>query len=176
MYPYCKESAFTLLELMICLAILMITISLVTPSIHSFKQKQEQKLILSTIKQHVSLAKYSAVSLRRNVVICSSKNYEICEDQQWNNAFILFVDLNKNKQREANEPLLQVTKTHNKYGNLIWKGGVTNLQTVTFQGDTGLPRGSQGAFYYCSYQALNHTYVAISGMGHTRVEQRKSCA
>lgn len=176
MYPYCKESAFTLFELMLCLAILMITIFLVLPYFHSFREKNEQSLILNKIKQQISIAKHSALSHRRNVVICSSKNYETCEDHQWNNAFILFVDLNKNKQREPDEPLLEVTKTHNKYGNLIWKGGIANLQTVTFQGDTGLPRGSQGAFYYCSFKALNHIYIALSGMGHTRIENRKKCA
>lgn len=175
MYPYCKESAFTLFELIISIAIFTIVISLATPYIHSFREKNEQKFILNKIKQQISLAKSHAISFRRNIVICSTQNYEFCEDGQWNTAFLLFIDLNKNKIRESNEPILDITKTNNKYGNLIWKGGVVNPHSITFQGDTGLPRGSQGSFFYCSYNTAHHRYIALSGMGHTRVENHKKC-
>ena len=176
MYIFCKESAFTLLELIITIAIVAIIISIALPSFHHFRAQQEVSQLLTTIRQNVNLSKSLATSYHNNIVMCSSSNLTNCENDQWNKGFIIFNDTNNNKQRENNELLHKVIKTDFRYGNLRWNGGSVNSKSIIFQGDTGLPRGSQGNFTYCSFNHKeNHRYIPLSPMGHTRIETISSC-
>ena len=176
MYPYCKENAFTLFELIAILAILIILISLGIPYFERFQAKQEIAQIYPLIQQQVSLAKNTARMRQSEVVICSSENQQTCGKNQWNKSLIIFIDDNHNKKYEFGETVIRITNNNFKYGELQWRGGVANLQTVTFQSDTGLPRGSQGAFYYCSFKLSGENlYIPISQMGNTRLVKIKKC-
>lgn len=108
--------------------------------------------------------------------MCSSSDSQQCADHQWDKGIIIFSDVNKNKQRDASEIIYKKILTDIQYGTLAWKGGASNIETITFQSDTGLPRGSSGAFYYCSFKhPHNHRYIPISQMGHTRIEHTTKC-
>lgn len=176
MYIYCKESAFTLFELVVTMTILAIITVIALPHIHNFKERQELSKLLPMIQQHVSLAKNAATTYHTDVVICGSESLMACQNNQWHKGFIVFSDLNKNKKIDENEKILSALETDFKYGEFTWRGGIVNLHTITFKGDSGMPRGSQGAFYYCSYNSSDkHRYLPISNMGHTRIENIKSC-
>ena len=176
MYSYCKERAFTLFELMITIIIFAIIAAIAIPYFHKIKENQELSNIFPLIQQHVNIAKHAAVIYHNDTIICGSSSLDSCENNQWNKGLIVFLDINKNKKLDLNEKILAKTKNDFKYGNLKWNGNVSNLQTVTFKGDSGMPRGSQGAFYYCSYNVSeNHRYIPISHMGQVRSEVIKSC-
>lgn len=176
MYPYCKENAFTLFELIATLAILIILITLGIPYFERFQAKQEFAQIYPLIQQQVSLAKNTARMRQAEIVICSSENKLTCEKNQWNKSLIIFIDQNHNKKFESSESVIHIADINLKYGQLRWRGGVSNLHSVTFQPDTGLPRGSQGAFYYCSFKlASENLYIPVSQMGNTRQVKVKKC-
>ena len=176
MYPNCKECGFTLIELIVTITILAIIVSIALPSYHSFMERQEHSQMLALIRNSSNLAKNLAVTHHQQIVICTSENLSTCSNNQWNKGMLIFTDQNNNKTLDPNEMIHQKLKTNLKYGNLKWDGGVANPNTLTFMGDTGLPRGSQGSFHYCSLKtAQNNTRYVVNQMGHVRAEVSNKC-
>ncbi|RZG77575.1 GspH/FimT family pseudopilin [Acinetobacter sp. WCHAc060025] len=171
MYSYCKEQAFTLVELIVTISVLAILATLAIPSYINFKAKQELNHISALIQLLNQTAKSNAVTYHSIIVICSSTNATQCANDQWNTGIIMFSDLNSNQQVDPDERIHSVVDTKLKYGSLTWDGGVTSTKVLTFQGDTGLPRSSFGSFYYCSQHASSlHRRFALPKTGLLRVE------
>ena len=176
MYSICKNKAFTLVELVITIAILAIITLFAAPFFDRYREQHELSQLLPMIRQQVNLAKNTAHSQHSQIVICSSSNLQTCEDDQWQAGMIIFSDLNHNKKFDTGEPIQNALATDLKYGSLTWDGGFANLSTITFQSDTGMPRGSNGSFKYCSFNHTeNNRSIPISPMGNTRIENTSKC-
>lgn len=168
------KNGFTMIELVITVAILAITTSIALPYFHDFRAKQEVKKISSLLSSTIQSAKSHAAIQHSNVVICPISNQQSCENSNWNTGFILFVDNNKNRQVDLDEKIIATEFMDLKYGNLNWRGTLS-LPSLTFQASSGLPNGSNGSFFYCSTHQLAHHRVVLSRMGHIRVENPAIC-
>nr|WP_267284018.1 GspH/FimT family protein [Acinetobacter piscicola] len=139
-------------------------------------QKQELNSIKPLTQQYLSFAKSQALLLHTPVVICSSENLIQCENNQWNKGVVIFTDRNRNKVVDADEHILFKTEHNIKYGQLTWKGSSSSTYVLTLQGDTGLPRGAPGSFYYCSTaQIKNDLRLYIGKMGNIRPDTNYVC-
>jgi type IV fimbrial biogenesis protein FimT len=107
------------------------------------------------------------------VTLCATQDFSSCSSD-WNHGFIGFLDANRNKRRDITETILYSNPVQPKYGSLAWRGTL-NINSLTFQGDTGLPRGSNGSFYYCSSRSNHHLQIILSNMGHVRTQEISSC-
>ncbi|MEB3767984.1 GspH/FimT family pseudopilin [Acinetobacter sp. MD2] len=168
-----KQKGLTLVELTVYTALLAIVYFIAIPHYHNFKAKKEAQAIPHILHQHLIQAKQLAFIHRNNLVICPSLDLEHCTTDQWHSGFILFLDQNQNKKRDSNEVILNTYQTNLKYGTLLWKGSL-NFQAVTFQGDTGLPRGSIGSFYYCSSQLDLQHRIVLNMVGTIRTESQNN--
>ncbi|MEG0488093.1 MAG: GspH/FimT family protein [Acinetobacter sp.] len=139
-------------------------------------QKQELNSIRPLTQQYLSFAKSQALLLHSPVVICSSETLIQCENNKWNNGVVIFTDKNRNKVVDADEHILFKTEHNIKYGQLTWRGSSSSTYVLTLQGDTGLPRGAPGSFYYCGTAHLeNNLKLNISKMGNIRPEPNSNC-
>ena len=177
MYLYCKQRAFTLIELIVTIAILCVIVSFALPMYHQIRENLELNRVYSLIKQQTSFAKNQAVTQHATMVMCSSEYMKKCEINQWHNGIIIFSDLNKNKIIDSGETVYSMLKTDIRYGTLRLLHNASNpTNTLTFQGDTGLPRGSPSGFHYCSFSNKQHyKYYPISPMGHVRIDISDKC-
>ncbi|MFT4020772.1 MAG: GspH/FimT family protein [Acinetobacter sp.] len=142
---------------------------LALPYYTNYKARQEFQLIPIILKQHLVQAKSNAYIQHRAAVMCSSENLKQCQSNQWDKGFIIFIDNNQNKQIDEQEVLITAYPLSLKYGTLIWKGSLNN-SFITFQGDSGLPRGAIGSFYYCSNLLHKQHRIILNMMGHVRTE------
>ena len=168
-----RNDGITLFELTITIAIFTILYSLAVPYYHDFKAKQEAQYLPSLLQQYLSRAKHLALTHHNNLVICSSPDLEQCGQDHWGYGFILFFDKNQNKILDNNESLIAKHRTNITYGTLSWKGSLKN-SSITFQGDTGLPRGSIGSFYYCSSSLNIQHRVILNMVGGVRHESQST--
>ena len=169
-----QKTGFTLIELIVTLAILAIITSIALPYFHETMAKQEIKKITHTLVSSIQLAKSHAAIHHTNVVICPSQNKVNCQANHWNSGFIVFLDTNKNRQADTGEKIISTESTELQYGNLNWRGTLS-IPSLTFQAENGLPNGSNGSFYYCSIYQQPHYKIVLSRMGHTRIENPLSC-
>ena len=171
MYFYCKTRGFTLIELIVTFAVLVIIATLAVPTYQDLKARQELKTVTSVIKQFVSSAKSNAVIYHSIIVVCSSSNLTQCTNDQWNTGVIMFSDQNNNEKVDSNERIHSTVSMQLNYGSLKWVGGFSSRKILTFQGDTGVPRGASGSFHYCSrHDSQLNKRIVIAPMGHTRDE------
>lgn len=168
------KNGFTLIELIIVIAVIAIIAAIALPSFQHYMAKQELKSTVAKLMSVSQSAKNLALLHHANTVICPSGSFNQCEALKWNSGFIVFIDLNKNRQVDLAEPVLQKEALDLKYGSLNWKGTL-GIPSITFQGISGLPIGSNGGFYYCSFMQLPHQKLNLSKMGHTRVENISVC-
>ncbi|OTG67317.1 GspH/FimT family pseudopilin [Acinetobacter silvestris] len=171
-----KESAFTLFEFMICIAVLAIIVTIAIPSYHNLNEKREVNHVYPLLKQHVDFAKNTALTYHSDIVICASEDLNTCQNNMWHKGIIIFSDTNKNKRLDLNETVFSKIFTDIKYGQLKWNGSASNTNTLTFQGDTGLTRGSMGAFHYCNFKHSEYNkHFPIGMMGNLKKEPNAVC-
>ena len=166
--------AFTIVELIICIAIIAIVASIALPYFHEYRSKQEAKNIPIKLSQINRYARSQAAVFHQNIVICPSQDSLSCQANQWNKNMLVFIDKNKNRQVDTGEQILHIDALNLKYGNLSWRGTLS-LPSVTYQAHTALPIGSNGSFYYCSTHLSSQQRIVLSKMGHIRIESLSSC-
>lgn len=157
---------FSLIELLVCMAVIAILSSFALPSFQQIRAQQEFKSIQSLLQQQINSARSHALTVQQDIVICAAPDMHTCANAQWQQGMLLYIDQNQNRKLDVGETVLSYSPTQLKYGNLSWHGNATHPHQIVFQSDHGLPRGSQGSFRYCSqYPALNHDFQ-LGGMGH----------
>lgn len=168
-----KILGLTISELITCIAIFAILVCLSLPHFNDLMMSNEAIQLKKTLTIHIQKSKSDAQTYRRNVTLCASQDLLTC-DRDWNKGFISFIDTNNNRQRDPSETLLYATSLNYKYGSLDWRGTL-RINSITFQGDSGLPRGSNGSFFYCANSPKYHTRIKLSQMGQITPEPLATC-
>ena len=89
--PYIKQSGFSLIELMITLAVASILLSVGTPSFVTFMQDSRLTTQSHTLRTSLSLARDEAVKRATSVSVCPSNDQQTCSGN-WLNGWIIFND------------------------------------------------------------------------------------
>lgn len=169
-----RNNAFTIVELIVVISTLAILTTLAVPLFQEYQSKQEANSIYQKITAVNRYARSQSAVLRQNIVICPTLNLSTCQTNQWSNAWLVFVDQNKNRQVDAGETVLHVDHLRLKHGQLDWRGALS-VPSINYQAQTNLPIGSNGSFYYCSFQHSYYYKIVLSKMGHLRKENLNTC-
>ena len=87
-----KAGGFTLLELMITLAILTILIAVAVPSFRDAVNNSQRRAALSSVNDAIALARTEAVTRSAPVILCASANHTACSNQNlWERGFIVTI-------------------------------------------------------------------------------------
>lgn len=162
---------FTLIELMVTIAIFVIISALAIPFFKNLLSEWESKTVSTDLVRILHQNKHHAFMNHQRLGMCGSSDLQNC-DNAWNKGIIVFSDQKvMNRLKEADETIVHAFRLDLKHGSLTWNGfGLAN--NLVFQADNGLPRGSQGSFVYCS-QHQDHSFkLILSQMGHARIEEQ----
>ncbi|ABV86420.1 GspH/FimT family pseudopilin [Shewanella pealeana] len=85
-----RISAFTLVELMVTLAVATILITVAAPSFNSFYENSRSDSAIRNIQQSLQLARSQAVSYGSTVTVCPLRDGTCGTD--WQNGFSVFID------------------------------------------------------------------------------------
>ena len=92
-----KHSGFTLIELMITLAIVGILLTVGVPSLKTFMQGNQLIASSNELVSALHVARSEAIKLNSRVSICESSNGTSCSNTgSWKNGWIVFVDFDGN--------------------------------------------------------------------------------
>ena len=103
-----KTPGFTLLELMVTLAVIAIAFAIGVPSMNTFIQNDRLVTQINTLVGHLAYARSEAVKRNQQVAVCVSSDAATCTGgTNWENGWIVYIDANGNDSFEAGEEVLR---------------------------------------------------------------------
>ena len=184
-----KHSGFTLIELMITLAVVGILLAVGVPSLKTFMQGNQLVATSNELLSALHVARSEAIKLNKRVMICESKNGTSCTNPatgNWRNGWIVFVDANDDGIVASllctNTTTDCLLRAHEAIADnqLSVSGSYTGggpISSFTFT-SRGLPKDSAGTsqsgiFSVCSYDdsdtVIGSRAVVLSLSGRARV-------
>jgi type IV fimbrial biogenesis protein FimT len=146
-----SNTGFSLIELILALAILAICAAFAVPNFQHFFQHAQATVQAERLFKAIALTQHEAVLRNVPVTLCGSDDQQSCS-ATWHNGYIIFNDENLDVTPARHEPILYAVTTSPTDGSLFWRSSF-HRDYLTFY-PNGSDRGETGTFWYCQ---RNHT-------------------
>ena len=170
-----KESGFTMIELLITLAIAGLVMGFAIPSMQTFVKNERLTTQINTLVSHLAYARSTAVTQRRQVILCASDNTTSCSGTDWAKGWILFIDIDNDSGFTAGFDDILRVKQVLAGGNSL----VSSTGDIIIYDNRGFSPNSNGTFSLCDDRgASDPSYVksiTISNTGRVRQGGSTSC-
>ncbi len=161
------NKGFTLIELMVTLAVAAIVLTIAVPSFTTTVQNNRLSTQLNELVGSLHLARSEAIKRRVTMTVCGSTDQSSCNTSNWENGWLVFADTDEDGAVDAGETIVAV------YENA---GGNYTLRTNAFSSSQFIQYAlagdidSAGTFTLCdSRGTTNARAVNINATGRPRV-------
>jgi len=169
---------FTLIELMSVLAASVFVLTLVSPSISTFSQRNQQTSAANTLLSTLEAARYEAIQRNTRISVCQSTDGQACGTSGWEKGWILFSDAGAPGQVDPGDSVL--FKSQALPENLQLSS--QDFQTyISYRSDGS--SSASGSFEFCNRGSNDPVkMVCVSNMGRASVSgttcfsQRNRCS
>lgn len=168
-----RQHGLTLVELVVTLAIVLVVLGIGIPAWANLVQSNAITDARNQMQGTLMHARMRAVQLNRHVTVCPSRDGKSCKPDHtaWHEGYISYVDVNGNRQRDAGEELIRVTKPtlsgikiHSSVGR----------KSIRF-GSGGNAWGSNLSLRFCSNSnPKNNKALLVYGTGRARLSNTLS--
>lgn len=152
-----KNSGFTLIELMVTLSVLAIIVSLSGPSFTHLIKQQKASTEARKLISLIFLGRSEAIKANKFATLCHSNNALQCNGI-WSDGWLLFIDNNKNAQREPGEQIIKSGSLGYDYQLSLSAFGSQHHVKFT---PLGLTLSQNGTFKLCPKDNDRHYARAI---------------
>jgi type IV fimbrial biogenesis protein FimT len=174
------QRGFTLIELMVTIAVAAILMMVVVPGMQSLSQRSQQLNAIGDISAMLNRARSEAAARNKPVTICVSTDGATCSaNTTWASGWLMFVDANNNQTWDAGEDVIQVGGALASGTTLtaLYFPNASPYAAVTFAKDGALSTNSSGTFRYCikdgATQKMQAVNVSAAGMARIAVDTDK---
>lgn len=169
-----KEHGYTLVELLITLAVVAILSLNVFPNLSALIAQERTTVLTNSLAGALAYARSESVTQRKVIITCQSNNGSECNrSENWHNGWIIFADKNNNKQREAEEPLLRVYNAANNDTQLIFHGSGRGIHYYMRYKPSGEAHPN-GSFLICNPDNGVGNALIMTRSGRLRFSKKKT--
>lgn len=168
-----SSCGFSLVEMLIVLAMVGILSGYALPSFSKLVNSNHQNTVLMQLFSHHQLARSEAIKQNQSIILCKSDNSRQCTPSaQWHKGWIIFADIDNNKQLNDTEQLIYSFQNENPALSLSYRGfGSHNYVRYYPDGRSS----TNGSFILCTPEGdITARSLIISRTGRTRLSSRSA--
>ena len=165
-----KAMGYSLLELVIVVALVGIVFSIAVPSMRVLTQNDRLVTHINTMVGHLAYARSEAVKRSQQVSVCVSNDAATCTGGSWEDGWIVYIDADADNAFTANEQILRVQQALGGNNNVTTTLG--NQITYDYRGFTN----AAGSMLLCDDRSgdLGKT-LTITNTGRVRTSRDSTC-
>jgi len=167
MYTTLKNSrGITLVEMLVTVVVIGILTTTSFPAMGRLIESTRMSAAHSALMVALNRARAAAVEHSAYAEVCPSTDGNQCTgDTQWQSGWIVFIDENKNKQHDAEEPLLEVSAEQGPHLAIISSSGRDH---VRYNPDGSAP-GTNLTITFCDARGADEaSTVVVNNVGRIR--------
>ena len=167
-----RDAGFTLIELIITMAVLAICAGVALPSLRSFMEQQRTLAAISSLTSHMALARMAAVTRNQRTVLCPSRNGNSCEaGTDWSTGWMLFLDEDGNRLPDSGDEVLRMDlEPTSRHLRVVSTRGRQQLRYLP----DGRSAGTNLTISICNHRSEVLARVIVNNAGRPRSERPAS--
>jgi len=133
--PTKAPHGFTLLELMITIAILAILLAIGIPSLQALIASSQLTTQTNNLITALNITRSQAIKNNTRATLCTSNDGTTCTLTPWHDGWLIYIDRNLNSQLDPTETITTIGQTTR---NLKISGNTNVANRLTYQADGSL--------------------------------------
>ena len=164
-----QQTGFTALELIVTMTIIAILLAAGVPAFKNYSWNLRMKTAMDTLQTDLNLARGRAISHNTQTVICPASTNGNCSGQTtWQDGWIVFADLNADRNKQNGEPLL---KQANAVA-LLDISSSSSRSNLRFYPNGSAP-GSNASILFCDTRGSSEAgTITVSNSGRIRQQTK----
>lgn len=165
-----RLNAFTLVELMITLAVTVIVLSVAVPS-YRILAAGNITTAINTMAAHLHLARSEAIKRGIQVILCPSTDGKTCLDEfEWQKGFMVYADVNENRRPDEKDLTLRFHQPDSRRIRILTSAGRKKL----IYKPSGMSPGSTATITICdTTRYASPRAIIVSNTGRPRLSDTR---
>jgi type IV fimbrial biogenesis protein FimT len=170
-----RDDGFTLIELMIAIALVGILLATAVPALDDFTNDARQTGAINDFISSIHIARNTAITTNSRVTMCASASGTNCELASWDSGWIVFGDLNSNGSVDASETIVSASAAVEGLDILSGEFPAALMYRPNGRAMTGALTGNSGEFAVCDFRGAAHAKVILIELsGRPRMSETKA--
>lgn len=156
-----RQNGFTLIELMIAVALTGLLLSMAVPAMNMFVSNARQTGTINDFVSSMHIARSTAITTNTRVTICPSSDGADCEDVSWNEGWIVFADGDSDQEVDGDETIVSTGDGAEGLSIASEEFGEFLMYRPNGRAMTAAVTGNSGQFTVCDQRGADHAKVMI---------------
>jgi len=170
-----RDSGFTLIELMIAVALVAILLATAVPALDDFTNDARQTGAINDFISSIHIARNTAITTNSRVTMCASASGANCEAASWDSGWIVFADLNSNGSLDAGETIASASAAVDGLNIQSGEFPAALMHRPNGRAMTNALTGNSGEFTVCDFRGAEHAKVILVELsGRPRMSETKA--